>query len=63
MSLTVNGKTISVEMEHGFQMFEEFFQAFKVLMVGATFSEETFYHCVKQLMEEHSLSANEEEWN
>ena len=42
LSLTADGTTITIEFENIDVDLDQYFQAFKTLMIGATFSEEQF---------------------
>ena len=42
LSLTTDGTTITIEFENIDVDLDQYFQAFKTLMIGATFSEEQF---------------------
>ena len=42
LSLTTDGTTITIEFDNIDVDLDQYFQAFKTLMIGATFSEEQF---------------------
>jgi hypothetical protein len=46
LSLTTDGTTITIEFDNMDVDLDQYFQAFKTLMVGATFSETQFEHFI-----------------
>ena len=58
LSLTNDGTTISVEFDNIDVDLDQYFQAFKTLLVGATFSEKQFDHWI--IDEAELLSDNED---
>jgi hypothetical protein len=46
LSLTYDGTTISIEFDNIDVDLDQYFQAFKTLMVGATFTETQFEHWI-----------------
>ena len=46
MTLTCHGITTTVEFDHSDVGLEDYFHAFKTLLVGATFSEKQFEHYI-----------------
>jgi hypothetical protein len=46
LSLETDGKTITIEFDHIDVDLADYFQAFKTLMVGATFTETQFEHWI-----------------
>ena len=46
LSLEIDGKIISVEFDHIDVDLDDYFHAFKTLLVGATFSEKQFEHYI-----------------
>lgn len=58
LSLTNDGTTISVEFDNIDVDLDQYFQAFKTLLVGATFSEKQFNHWI--IDEAELLSDNED---
>lgn len=58
LSLINDGTTISVEFDNIDVDLDQYFQAFKTLLVGATFSEKQFDHWI--IDEAELLSDNED---
>lgn len=58
LSLTNDGTTISVEFDNIDVDLDQYFQAFKTLLVGATFQETQINHWI--IDEGESLSDNED---
>ena len=58
LSLTNDGTTISVEFDNIDVDLDQYFQAFKTLLVGVTFSEKQFNHWI--IDEAELLSDNED---
>ena len=56
LSLTTDGTTITIEFDNIDVDLDQYFQAFKTLMIGATFSEEQFNQWI--IEEEEILSDN-----
>ena len=52
LELTTYGKKISLETQHDDVSVEEYFDAFKTLLIGATFSEKTINEFIIELAEE-----------
>jgi hypothetical protein len=46
LSLTTDGTTINIEFDNIDVDLDQYFQAFKTLMVGATFTESQFEHWI-----------------
>ena len=46
LSLETDGKTITIEFDNFDVDLDQYFQAFKTLMVGATFTETQFEHWI-----------------
>jgi hypothetical protein len=46
LSLTTNGTTMSIEFDNWDVSLDQYFQAFKTLLVGATFTETQFEHWI-----------------
>jgi hypothetical protein len=46
LSLSTNGTTTSIEFDNWDVDLDQYFQAFKTLLVGATFSEKQFEHWI-----------------
>lgn len=46
LSLTTNGTAINIEFDNMDVDLDQYFQAFKTLMVGATFTETQFEHFI-----------------
>ena len=52
LELTTYGKKISLETEHDDVSIDEYFDAFKTLLIGATFSDRTINEFIIELAEE-----------
>lgn len=52
LELTTYGKKISLETEHDDVSVDEYFDAFKTLLIGVTFSERTINEFIIELAEE-----------
>ena len=46
LTLTTNGTTMSIEFDNWDVDLDQYFQAFKTLLVGATFTEKQFDHWI-----------------
>ena len=46
LSLTNNGTTMSIEFDNWDVSLDQYFQAFKTLLVGATYTETQFEHWI-----------------